>query len=57
VADALKTTAAVTIDRELASRLLDQLMLICRGGIPSPETAAPLLQRLSNAVQRSRTQG
>jgi hypothetical protein len=41
----------VTLGGDLAQDLADALMLIARGGIPSPERAAVLLQRLNTAIR------
>jgi hypothetical protein len=41
----------IPLDRELATKLADNLLLICRGGIPSPEVAATLLRRLNTAIR------
>jgi hypothetical protein len=45
----------VTLAGDLAQDIADALMLIARGGIPSPERAAVLLQRLNTAIRGSQT--
>lgn len=44
-------TPPIPLDRELVTKLADMLLLCCRGGIPSPEVAAVLLQRLNTAIR------
>jgi hypothetical protein len=46
-------TDPIPLDRELATKLADNLILICRGGIPSPEVAAALLQRLNTVIRNA----
>jgi hypothetical protein len=40
----------VAIDADLARDLASHLIMVLRGGIPSPEAAARLLRRLDDAV-------